>query len=75
MTENENIPNLKLIRFDASEIENIFDKYEVLDNKGTISSEQAKEFAEKEFEKFRVEQDKKYISDFDKIIDECKKNN
>ena len=33
----------------------------------------AKEFAEKEFEKFRVEQDKKYISDFDKIIDECKK--
>ena len=50
-------------------------RYEVLDNKGTISSEQAKEFAEKEFEKFRVEQDKKYISDFDKIIDECKKNN
>lgn len=42
-------------------------------SKGTISAEQAKEFAEKEFEKFRIEQDKKYISDFDKIIDECKK--
>ena len=49
-------------------------RYDVLDNKGSISSEQAKEFAEKEFEKFRVEQDKKYISDFDKIIDECKKS-
>ena len=42
---------------------------------GSISAEQAKEFAENEFEKFRIEQDRKYISDFDKIIDECKKNN
>lgn len=48
-------------------------RYEVLDNKGTISAEQAKEFAEKEYEKFRIEQDKKYISDFDKIIDDCKR--
>ena len=48
-------------------------RYEVLDNKGTISAEQAKEFAENEFEKFRIEQDKIYMSDFDKIIDECKK--
>ena len=47
-------------------------RYEVLENKGTISAEAAKEFAENEFEKFRIEQDKKYISDFDKIIDECK---
>lgn len=47
-------------------------RYELLNNKGSISAEQAKEFAENEFEKFRVEQDKKYISDFDKIIDECK---
>ena len=47
-------------------------KYEVLVNKGTISAKEAKEFAEKEFERFRIEQDKKYISDFDKIIEECK---
>ena len=47
-------------------------RYEVLDNKGSISAEQAKEFAENEFEKFRIKQDKIYISDFDKIIDECK---
>lgn len=32
-------------------------RYEVLDNKGTISAEQAKEFAEKEYEKFRIEQE------------------
>lgn len=47
-------------------------RYEVLDCKGKISAEEAKEFAEKEFEKFRVEQDKQYLSDFDKIINECK---
>ena len=47
-------------------------RYEVLLNKGSISAEQAKEFAQNEFEKFRIEQDKKSVSDFDKIIDECK---
>ncbi len=48
-------------------------RYEVLQSKGSITAEQAKQFAENEFEKFRIEQDKKYISDFDKIIDDCKK--
>ena len=33
-------------------------RYEVLENKGKISAEEAKEFAENEFEKFRIEQDK-----------------
>lgn len=47
-------------------------RYDILHDKGSISAEQAKQFAEDEFEKFRIEQDKKYISDFDKIIDECK---
>jgi hypothetical protein len=47
-------------------------RYEVLENKGKVSAEEAKEFAENEFEKFRIEQDKKYISDFDKIINDCK---
>lgn len=58
----------------ASELDAMLktNRYEVLDNKGSVSAEQAKEFAQNEFEKFRVEQDKKYISDFDKIIDECK---
>ena len=52
-------------------------RYDILQDKGSVSAEQAKKFAEIEFEQFRIEQDKQYISDFDKIIDECKnkKNN
>ena len=48
-------------------------RYDILQDKGSVSSEQAKQFAESEFEKFRIEQDKQYISDFDKIIDEYTK--
>ena len=53
----------------------ITNRYEVLNGKGSISAEDAKGFAEKEFEIYRVKQDKQFISDFDKIIDECKKQN
>ncbi|NUJ98124.1 virulence RhuM family protein [Candidatus Gracilibacteria bacterium] len=42
----------------------------VLDGKGTISKIQAEEKVEKEFEKFRVLQDKEYIGDFDKFVKE-----
>ncbi|MCL2341805.1 MAG: virulence RhuM family protein [Firmicutes bacterium] len=48
-------------------------KYEVLADKGSISNEQAKDFAENEFDKYKVLQDKKYISDFDKVIAEITK--
>ena len=40
----------------------------VLPNAGAISHEQAIEKAHKEYEQFRIEQDKKYISDLDKEI-------
>ena len=49
-------------------------RYDILKGKGSISAEMAKEFAENEYEKFREEQDKNYISDFDRIIEECKNN-
>ena len=42
--------------------------YDKLDNAGTISTEQAKEKAYAEYEKFRIIQDKEYLSDFDKEI-------
>ena len=42
---------------------------EVLDGKGKISHEVAMKKAEKEYEVFRVKQDKEYISDFDREID------
>ncbi|MBO6137394.1 MAG: virulence RhuM family protein [Lachnospiraceae bacterium] len=38
----------------------------VLDGKGNISHEQAIEKAKKEYDVFRVRQDKEYMSEFDK---------
>ena len=44
--------------------------YPILLNKGKVSALEAKLKAEQEYAIFRVEQDKNYISDFDKIINE-----
>ena len=43
-----------------------FDEREILDNAGTISNAIAKDFAESEFEKYRIIQDRLFESDFDK---------
>ena len=43
-----------------------FDEREILDNAGTISNAIAKGFAESEFEKYRIIQDRLFESDFDK---------
>lgn len=40
-----------------------------MDNAGRITAEFAKQFAEAEFEKYRVIQDKNFSSDFDRFID------
>src|SRR3989339_132164 len=45
-----------------------FSEYEILTNAGSISHEVALALASKEYEIFRKEQDKNYISDFDKEI-------
>ncbi|MBQ9072090.1 MAG: virulence RhuM family protein [Bacilli bacterium] len=42
--------------------------YDVLDNNGVISHNKALEKAEKEYEKYKIIQDKKYVSDFDKLL-------
>ncbi|MCK5061337.1 virulence RhuM family protein [Candidatus Parcubacteria bacterium] len=42
--------------------------YPILKNKGKVSMLEAKLKAESEYKKFRVEQDKNYVSDFDNII-------
>ena len=42
--------------------------YPILKDKGKISTLKAKLKAEQEYEKYRVIQDKNYISDFDKEI-------
>lgn len=45
-----------------------FNEYEILDNFGTIKSKVAKRTAHEEFEKFRIQQDKAYTSDFEETI-------
>ena len=45
-----------------------FNEEEILRNKGKVSAEIAKSFAESEFEKYRIIQDKLYQSDFDKLL-------
>ena len=47
--------------------------YEVLEGKGKISAEKAKQKAESEYEKYKIIQDKKFVSDFDKLIIETEK--
>ncbi len=44
-----------------------FNEYEILDHPGKVSHEVAKALAEKEFDKFRLTQDREFISDFDEV--------
>lgn len=58
---------------------NVLDSYITLNelpkllDKGKISSKEAKEIAKNEYKKFRVKQDKTFVSDFDKMIKEIKR--
>lgn len=45
-----------------------FNEYDILQNAGKVSHKVAAELAEKEYEKFRVIQDKTFESDFDKEV-------
>lgn len=47
-----------------------FNEYEILNNSGKVTAKIAKAFAESEFEKYRVIQDREYESDFDKLLKE-----
>ena len=49
--------------------------YDVLKGKGKISAEKAKQKAEREYEKYKIIQDKKFVSDFDKLLIEANKIN
>ena len=44
-----------------------FNEYEILNNAGKVTAEIAKAFAESEFEKYRIIQDRLFESDFDKF--------
>jgi hypothetical protein len=52
-----------------------FDDREILQNAGTISAQMAKDHATSEFEKFRIIQDRRFVSDFDReILQKLKEN-
>jgi len=48
-----------------------FNDAEILHDKGKVSAVIAKAFAESEFEQYRVLQDKHYVSDFDRLMQEA----
>lgn len=50
-----------------------FNEYEILENPGKMSSAAAKKIAEREYEKFRVTQDKLFESDFDQTVKEVRR--
>jgi len=45
-----------------------FSEYEILTNAGSISHKVALALAHKEYEIFKIDQDKNYISDFDREV-------
>jgi hypothetical protein len=45
-----------------------FNEREILEDPGKVSQEMAKAFAESEFEKYRIVQDREFVSDFDREI-------
>jgi hypothetical protein len=52
-----------------------FNEREILDNPGKVSQEIAKAFAESEFEKYRIVQDRLFESDFDKAVKQIEDKN
>ena len=47
-----------------------FNDAQILEDKGRVTAEIAKAFAEKEFEQYRLVQDSMYQSDFDRFVDD-----
>ena len=52
-----------------------FDERDILQGTGKITAKIARDYAESEFEKYRIVQDKLFESDFDKLISLQKKEN
>ena len=75
IAENNAERNIPMYMNDwKNEVENALKvfHYEVLEGKGKISHKQAVDKAESEYEKYKVIQDKNYVSDFDKLLSETK---
>jgi hypothetical protein len=69
--EDQAEQNIPMTMEDWSKKLNVFLQFnnrELLDNPGKVAQEIAKAFAESEFEKYRIVQDRLFESDFDKMI-------
>ena len=76
IAENNTERNITMYMNDwKNEVENALKvfHYDVLEGKGSITHKEAIDKATSEYEKYRVIQDKSYVSDFDKLIKETKK--
>ena len=76
IAENNAERNIAMYMNDwKNEVENALKvfHYDVLEGKGSITHKEAIDKATSEYEKYRVIQDKSYVSDFDKLINETKK--
>ncbi len=76
IAENNAERNITMYMEDwKAEIENALKvfHYEVLENKGKISHDQAIDKAFNEYDKYKVIQDNNFVSDFDKLLMETKK--
>lgn len=51
-----------------------FNEYEILNNSGKVTAEIAKAFAESEYEKYRIVQDRLFESDFERLLKETEKD-
>ena len=75
IAENNAERNIAMYKSDwKKEVDNALKvfHYNILEGKGTVSHKQAIEKAESEYEKYKVIQDKNYISDFDRLLNEAK---
>ena len=76
IAENNAERNITMYMNDwKNEVENALKvfHYDVLEGKGSITHKEAIDKATSEYEKYKVIQDKSYVSDFDKLINETKK--
>ena len=74
--EDQTERNIPMTMEDWAEKLNAFLKFnnrEVLENPGKVTAEIAKGFAESEFEKYRIVQDRLFRSDFDTLVNQSEK--
>lgn len=74
LTTWKNAPQGRIRKSDVSIAKNYLNEEDILHDKGKVTVAIAKAFAESEFEKFRVLQDRTYQSDFDRLVANIEEN-